>query len=418
MLEALRVRRRIVVRLRSGPFGPWIDDFVKTLAARGYAGGSQRYALRGADVLAAWITRHHIAVSALDETVVVRFCHGLRRWPCRTRARGRANGLGAAARVLASYLWGQGVASRRPAPSASSAIDQWVDRFDRHLDRAGGLSVGTRRIYGRYARALLTACWPTGQADWRALTAECVSTFVQARAATLRRTASRLPVTSTRRFVRFLVAEGVIRPGLDGAIPVIRQWKQAALPRALTPADVERVLQVPDADTTTGVRDAAILLLLSRLGLRAGEVAGLHLADVDWREGRLHIRAGKTGRPRDLPLPEPVGAALVRVVTTRPRHLPHDRVFLAARPPSRPLTAAAVTGLAQRHLRRAGITVARLGAHAFRHTVASTLVQHGISMKAVADVLGHADVATTTIYAKLDVATLAGVALPWPGGGQ
>ena len=297
-------------------------------------------------------------------------------------------------------------------------IDRWVGAFADHLTRVQGVASGTRRIYVRHARALLTTCWPTAQADWALLTADRVTACVRAQAASLSRSSCRLPVTATRRFLRFLVSAGVVRAGLEGAAPTIRQWKRAPLPRAVTEADVQQVVAAMDPTTVVGARDQAVVLVLSRLGLRAGEVAALRVSHIDWREGRLRVVPGKTGRERVLPLPDVVGLALVRVLKTRPASADPDAVFLRIRPPYRPISASGVTAIAQHALRRARIPVSRLGAHVFRHTVATLLVQHGVSMKAVADVLGHAQLETTAIYAKLDVETLATVALPWPGGAQ
>jgi len=296
--------------------------------------------------------------------------------------------------------------------------ERWLRAFYDHLTRVRGTAPGTCRIYLRYARLLLTESWPTARADWAALTPERILNFVRAQTERLDRSASRGPGTATRSFLRFLIASGLLRPGLDGAVPTVRQWKLASLPRTIPTADVQRVLTALDDARATGVRDTAIVLLLSRLGLRAGEVAALRTTDIGWREGRVHVPPGKTGRERVLPLPQDVGAAIVQLLKTRPPTAPRDAIFVCARAPYRPLTAAAITNLAQRALRRAGVDVRRPGAQAFRHTVATQLVQEGVSMKTIADVLGHARLETTAIYAKLDLSTLATVALPWPGGAQ
>jgi integrase len=161
-----------------------------------------------------------------------------------------------------------------------------------------------------------------------------------------------------------------------------------------------------------------VLLLLGRLGLRAAEVAALQRKDIDWREGQIRIRPGKSGRDRSLPLRRDVGEALVASFR-RLRPIPGCRtVFTTARPPYRSLTAGAIGDIALRALRRASVAVHRPGAHTLRHTAATQMAQRGIPLKAVADVLGHARLSTTAIYAKLDVDTLAAVALPWPGGGR
>lgn len=417
MIEALRVRPAICRRVRSGPLGTWVDPFIDTLAQRGHARSVQRRHLHAAVVFGDWMVRQRITVAMVDEAVVARFCRGQRRWRSTCRPTGVANDVATGVRALTAYLWEQGAAVRH-TPTPATEIEGWVTRFDAHLTRVRGVVPGTRRMYVRYARALLRSCWPDARVDWSAVTADRLITFVQVHAAPLSHTARRAPITATRSFVRFLIAEGVVRAGLDGVIPSVRQWKLATLPRALTPADTRRVLDLVDRSTAVGARDHAILVILSRLGLRAGEVAALRVSDIDWRAGSLDIRPGKTGRARRLPLPQDVGAALVQALRMRPGSTARDVVFCRARPPYRPLSAAAITGVAQRALRRADVALPRRGAHVFRHSVASDLVQHGVSMKAVADLLGHADLDTTALYAKLDVPTLVTVALPWPGGAQ
>ena len=172
-----------------------------------------------------------------------------------------------------------------------------------------------------------------------------------------------------------------------------------------------------DETRPSGRRDRAILLLLSRLGLRAGEAAVLTVKDIDWHNGAVRV-AGKGGRERRLPLPADVGAALVAALRSRPPTSSPDVIFVTARPPYRQLSGSTVSDIAERALRRAGVTVPRPGAHVFRHTVASQMVCRDVPMKTIGDLLGHARLETTTIYAKLDRETLATIALPWPGGAR
>jgi integrase len=187
------------------------------------------------------------------------------------------------------------------------------------------------------------------------------------------------------------------------------------LPKGLTPDEVQRVLSLCDSKTDIAVRDRAVLLLLARLGLRAGEAAALEMDHLRWSQGEILVVAGKSGRDRVLPLPEEVGTALVSHLKHRQRS--DDRhVFLTAMPPYRPLAARTVSALAGRYLCLARLPNGHRGAHVLRHTVATQMVQRGASFKQVADVLGHASLQTTTIYAKLDLKSLARLAPPWPGG--
>jgi site-specific recombinase XerD len=409
-LERLAVRPHICTQIRSGPLGPWIDGFVVALTTNGYATSVIRRHVRAAVVFGDWLVRHRIAIADIDERVVAR-CVGARaRWQSPSRRNGRLSALASGVRAA--------IAAPAAPVVSESELGQWLSRFDEHLDHVRGTSAGTRRIYGRYARALLTSCFGTSIPDWSVLTASAVTDFVRTQTARLSPSACRAPLTATRTFLRFLITAGVLPSGVDGAVPTVRQWKQAPLPPALSDEDVQRVLASVDETSVAGARDRAVLLLLTRLGLRASDVAALTVDAIDWRNGHLRLAPGKNRRERLLPLPVEVGTALVAVLRSRPPTAPRGVLFLRARPPIRPLSAGTVTGIAQRALRRADVTVPRFGAHVFRHTVATQWVQRGVSMKTVADLLGHADLETTAIYAKLDVATLATVALPWPGGAR
>jgi integrase/recombinase XerD len=221
------------------------------------------------------------------------------------------------------------------------------------------------------------------------------------------------PASATRSFLRFLAWRGVAPSGLDRAIPRIRRARHASLSRHLSPEQLTRLLQRPEAPSPAAYRDRAILSLLAGLGLRAGEAATLELDDLDWYAGQLRLRAGKCHRERVLPLPQEVGAALAEYLQHGRPHHQGRRVFLTLTDPARTIQAAAVGAIVQRNLVRAGIP---LGRHMLRHTAASRMVNGGASFKEVADVLGHRSLQTTGIYAKLDLDALAGVALPWIGG--
>ena len=417
MLEALSVRPRICQQIRSGPLGPWIDGFVDVLATRGYATSVIRRHVRAAAIFGAWLERQGFAAVEVDEALVTRFVSGLPRWRAPQRRHRRLSEVASGIRLLAEYLRGQGVVPTQEPTAARSETEQWLQDFDDHLVQVHGLVVGTRRIYRRHAAAFLAECVGAPTPDWSRVTVPKIAAFVQARVSRLGPSARRNPATATRALLRFLVSRGVVPAGIEGAVPAVREWKHAALPRVLTPDDAERVLAAVDETRPGGARDRAVLLLLSRLGLRAGEVAALTVPDVDWHNGSVRV-AGKGGRERCLPLPADVGAALVAALRSRPPASPAQAIFVRVRPPYQQLRGAAVTEIASRALRRIGLDIPRPGAHVFRHTFASQMVRRGVPMKAVADLLGHARLHTTAIYAKLDRETLATIALPWPGGAR
>jgi site-specific recombinase XerD len=414
MIETLHVRARIRAQLQAGSLGPYVDGFVDGLLRAGYARGVVRRYVHAIERFARWLRSRRIPPARIDERVVARFVAQCGRTVTRARPGGRLPTLASGVRTFARVLWAQGSARQQPAATTEAA--RWLIAFDQHLTTVHGLARGTRRIYLRYARALLANQRGRSAPLWAGLTADDVTEFVRAQASRLAPATCRMPVTATRAILRFLTLTGAGRPGLDAAVPTIRQWKHATLPRYLTRAQVDTVLAPSDAPTVVTRRNHAIVVLLAHLGLRAGEVAALGLDDIDWRAGRVRIRAGKSRRERDLPLPTDVGTALVAYLRARGPAPGVRAVFLRGHAPVGAIAPATVTAIAQQALARAGVTSVRAGAHAFRHTVATHLVRGGASFKAVADVLGHAQLQTTALYAKLDVDALAGVALPWPGG--
>lgn len=413
MIETLNVRAHIRARLEAGPLGPYVDGFVDVLVREGYARGVVRRYVHAIERFACWLRTRRISPKRIDERVVARFVAQCGRRATRARPAGRLPDLASGVRRFARVLWTQGVAPRSPAAITEAA--RWLIAFDHHLATVHGMARGTRCIYLRYARALLATQRDRPGPLWAGLTADDVTEFVRTQAARLAPTTCRMPVTATRAILRFLAVTGTARPGVDAAVPTIRQWKHATLPRYLTHEQLDAVLVPSEATTTVAQRNQAIVIVLARLGLRASEVAALCLDDIDWRTGRVRVRAGKSRRERDLPLPADVGTALVAYLRVRGSAPGTRAMFLRGHAPVGAIASATVTAIAQQALVRAGVTTVRAGAHAFRHTVATHLVRGGAPFKAVADVLGHARLETTAIYAKLDVDALAGVALPWPG---
>ena len=295
-----------------------------------------------------------------------------------------------------------------------------MQRYQTYLANVRGLAPTSQQQYIRFARALLTHLSARhDEIEWGAFTAERVPQFLTADAVRRRGVGPHTTASAVRVFLRFLVAEGQLPDGLAQAIPTIRRWRHAALPQQLSEDDITRVLTSCQDGTAIGTRNYAVLVLLARSGLRAKEVARLQLDDVDWTTGNLLIRSSKTHTERLLPLAQDVGdAVLAYLRTARPPSTTRD-IFLEHTAPYSPLqTASAITKLVQRLLSKAGIVRRSSGAHLFRHTAASQMVNQGVSFKAVADILGHQQLITTGIYAKLDLPTLAEVTVPWPGGAQ
>lgn len=416
MLEALILRRQHRARLESSPAGEYLESFARDLGERRYAPLVVRSYVFAADRLACWLRDQRRSLHQVDRASLVAFADGLGR-----RRSGRAPGWTSTpafgARCFVRFLRRQGVVgSGTTIIDPQTESERWVVCYDEHLAKAAGLSAGTRRVYRRYARLLLA--WKFGEhaPDWTSLTADDLAEFIRRHVAKLKPATCNLAVTAVRSFVRFLVARGAVRSGLDGAMPRMRLYRQAGLPRGLESQEVEHMLSMCRPKTRSGLRDRAVLLLLARLGLRAGEVAALELDHIKWSEGVLLVAGGKSRRDRSLPLSEEVGHALEDYLRMSRPPSESRRVFLGTVAPCLPLAhGGAVCTIVLRHLRRAGMPPGRRGAHLIRHSVATQMVRQGASFKQVADVLGHARLETTAIYAKLDVTTLSRVAMPWPG---
>jgi site-specific recombinase XerD len=216
-------------------------------------------------------------------------------------------------------------------------------------------------------------------------------------------------------FLRFLIAEGRCRAGLLGAIPALAHWRLSSLPRYLPAKAVERVIDFCDVSSSVGKRDRAILLLLARLGLRAGDIVQMCLSDIDWKGAWIQV-SGKGRHETRLPLTQEVGDAIAAYVQKgRPRSHT-DTLFLRSRAPHRGFRShAAVSVIVAVAIRRAGIRrPGRGAAHLLRHSVASSMLRHGASLQEISTLLRHRSIETTQIYAKIDVSALQQIAQPWP----
>jgi site-specific recombinase XerD len=216
-------------------------------------------------------------------------------------------------------------------------------------------------------------------------------------------------------FLRFLIAEGQCTAGLDAAIPVLAHWRLSSLPRYLQSEEVERVIAACDPASPVGRRDRAILLLLARLGLRAGDIVRLRLGHIDWKEAGIHV-CGKGHQQTRLPLTQEVGNAIVAYLKGGRPRTDTDTLFVRSRAPFRAFAShSAVSVIVAQALRRSGVTCPSRGsAHVLRHSVATSMLRQGASLQDIAAILRHRSIETTQIYAKVDVAALRQIAQPWP----
>lgn len=393
----------------SGPLARFQEGLEAELAERGYAPLSAVNQLYLMAHLSRWLQERGLEAGDLDLARVDAYLADRRRagYTCWLSRRGLAPLLG--------YLRGLGTAPVPQQPVAIGPVEEFLERYRVYLVEERGLVASTICSYLDYARRFVSGLLGSDGVDLERLTAADVNQFVVGQCVVLSTTSAKHLVTAMRSLLRFLLLAGLVERDLVGAVPAVASWRGSYLPRALPPEQVAALLRSCDRRRRVGRRDFAILTVLARLGLRAGEVAGLELDDIDWRRGEVVVR-GKGRRDERLPLPADVGQAVVDYVRRgRPSGTSSRRVFIAARAPYGPVSVAAVKHVVRHAAERAGLE--RVSAHRLRHTVATEVLGAGGSLAEVGQVLRHRDAVTTAIYAKVDQQALAALAVPWPAGG-
>jgi site-specific recombinase XerD len=298
----------------------------------------------------------------------------------------------------------------------STPLDVLVERYHGWLVEDRGLATRTIGRYEGTARRFLedrrvaVAARTTGVED---LSGADVTAFLLGECSRLAVGSAKGRVAELRSLLRFLFLEGLTPMALATAVPPVAGWHDSGLPTTLAASEVSALLVNCDRTQLTGLRDFAILTLLARLGLRAAEVAGLKLGDVDWQAGEIAIR-GKGRRDDRLPLPVDVGEALVAYLANGRPRVESRTLFLSCRAPLRALHPNSISRVVWCACLRAGL--APVSAHRLRHTLATEMLRHGAALAEISQVLRHRDLATTAVYAKVDRVALRAVAQPWPAG--
>jgi site-specific recombinase XerD len=288
--------------------------------------------------------------------------------------------------------------------------------YGRFLSQERGLSQATLGNYLPIARRFLATVFGTEAVRLRQLAASDVHAFILRDRSTLSPKRVQLTTSALRSFLGFLELRGHLAAPLAASVPTVANWRWSELPQFLEPEQVRRLLQSCERNSPCGRRDYAALLLLARLGLRAGEVVHLCLEDINWSSGEVLIR-GKSSREDRLPLPPDVGRALARYLQQGRPRCSSRRVFIRMKAPHLGFsTSAAVCDMVRRALLRAELHPEHKGAHLLRHSLATQMLRGGASLTQIGQILRHQLPQTTEIYAKVDLAALRAVAQPWPGG--
>ena len=399
-------------RTPEGPLAAHLMSFADAIGAQGYSAQSMQQQVRIAAGFSRWLKQTGVGLKDICDDHAIRYldyrARHVKPFPADRAALRRFID------VLRSegVIPGEKIAARRVPPTEICA-----QAYTEYLRDAQALSEATVRAYVPFIRDFLHHCFGDGRVTLSRLRAADVVSFVQLRARHLHLAHAKLMTTALRSFLRYVRYRGDIALDLASAVPVVANWSMQSIPRAISAEQTRQLLASIDRRTAVGSRDYAILLLLARLGLRASEVAFLELDDIDWRSGQLSVR-GKGGHRNELPLPADAGKAIATYLQHGRPHSNSRRVFLRVEAPITGFRGSnGIITLVRHSLQRAGIDAPTMGAHQFRHGLATQMLSHGASLSEIGEVLGHRHPQTTTmIYTKVNIKALRTLAVPWPGG--
>lgn len=395
-------------QLRGSPFGEHMDPFADWLHAAGYKRRPAQLLLRGAAHLGHWVSVHEVRIDQLGQPVIDTFVRHLDSCACTHAFHGRHAYNAEGAKRFVEHLQSRGVlpqAQAKPEP-----VPALVESFSDWMRRHRGVTDSTLAHYLPLAKELLVALGD----DPAAYSANLVRGFIFARASRTGHSRAQSVVNATRMFLRFLAAHTYCSPDLVAAVPTVVQWRLSSLPRYISAPEIERLIAVCDPHDPKGSRDRAVILLLARLALRAGDIRDLRLSDLNWSKGRLRV-VGKGRCETWLPLLQDAGDAVLHYLEHFRPPIDDDHVFLRVHAPIGPFPSSGpVSKLVCRAIQRADIKAPSMGAHLLRHSAATEMLRQGSSLDVIGAVLRHRSVESTALYAKVDLRLLRSVAQPWP----
>jgi integrase/recombinase XerD len=394
----------------SGPLSGLAAGFTEHLIQRGYKPKPARRQVYLLNHLSNWLASEGLDVAKLHADQVERFQRDRHAAGYRSLPSIRAM------QPILRYLRDLGIAPTVLPVPATDALEAFVERFHTYLTVERGVRDETAFRYIHLIRPFLqTRILPDGLAlDFRSLTAADVISFVVRICPRLNPGMAGLTVTALRSILGFLHVDGAIDRSLLSAVPAVPGRRLTGLPKGLNPDQVKRLLASCDTTARSGLRDFAVLTMLVRLGLRAGEVAKLELDDIDWRAGEIVVAQSKGNRTERIPLPADVGEAMAAYLRRgRPVNAQGRTIFIGSVAPHHALTNTAVSVIVSRAAKRCGL--GRIHAHRLRHTAATLMLRGGASLPEIGQLLRHRNAITTAIYAKVDRDALRSIARPWPG---
>lgn len=409
MIDQFSPYPKALERLHAGPLAVHIDSFAERLLNQGYAINTCKAKVLLVTNLSHWVERKQLQISDLDEQKINEF---IKYRTIHYRSNRYEN---PTLRDFLVHLRGAGIVPV-PAPAADTSLGRIESSFARYLDQERGLSQATIDTYIPIARRFLSERFGTDIILIEKLIPPDITQFILHHAHIGSPSRAKLVVTALRSFLYFLYQRGQTATDLSKFVPTVANWRLSELPKFLKPEEVERLLQGCDQSSPGGQRDYTILLLLARLGLRAGEVVHMVLDDIFWATGEFIVR-GKSARQDRLPLPQDVGEALATYICHGRPRCSSRKVFIRMKAPHQGFSGScAISDIVRRAFARAKLYRERKGAHLLRHSLATEMLRQGASLTEIGEILRHQLSHTTEIYAKVAVAELKSLAQPWIGG--
>jgi len=411
MLETILNILETDKRKQGNPLVVHLRTFAISLIEKGHPNSTIKLKLWLLGNFGKWLGRNGHTATGVDEQLIKRFIS-------ERRTEGRLHrGNVATLRQFLDHLRKCDVVPDPKPIQERSRLEEILSRYEKHLRSERGLVTATIVNYQPAIREFLVERFGDGPFLCGELKPHDISGFVLRHFQSVSPKRAQLMTTALRSFFRFLFGSGELQIDLAASVPTVASRRLSTVPKYLVPEEVDRVLGACDRQTSSGRRNYAILLLLARLGLRAGEVVGLTLDDIDWRRGELIVRGKGLFHDR-LPLPSDVGAALACYLRRDRPQCQTRQLFVCLRAPRRGFAgASAVTTIVRRALDRAELHPVLKGAHLLRHSLATSMLRSGATMSEIGEVLRHRGPNTTEIYAKVDFDGLRSLAHEWPIGG-
>lgn len=394
-----------------GSFTAALRCFGENLSATGYNHQVSANYIRVVKHFCYWHAQH-AAPRDVDESMIEEFLDHLASCSCPVSGWNSDRLCHAALNHFLTVLRQMGLAL--PALRPVFPEDEVLKAFQEHLTQVRGTAKTSALLYARHLRPFLRGIHTEGKFAFHTITVRDVEASVTSMAMRYKPKTVKLYCTSIRAFFRFLRLTGKIEIPLENAVPTVPSWSLSSIPKYLTEEQILTFLSSFDVNSTIGLRNRAMALLMATVGLRAGEVANLKLEDIDWRKSSIRVHNTKSCRIDYLPLASKVGDALTAYLKRKPQTETRHVFVRLATPTGMPLAAHAVSAAMRRAFKRCYPDEPAHGTHTLRHSLATSMLTNGATFKEIADILRHRNIETTAIYAKVNLKSLANATLSWP----